>query len=130
MLVPITALYAALILLLAIVMVVRVTNSRYAAGVSVGDGGDETLQRRIRAHGNFSETVPLALIGMVLMELNGAGAVWLHLAGILLVLSRIGHAIGMDYRYPNIPFRVVSMYVTAIVFAGIAVFLLKQFLLG
>ena len=128
--VPVAAFYTALIILLAVVLVIRVTNARGSAKVSLGDGGDETLQRRVRAHGNFSETVPLVLIGLALAELNGASVWWLHVLGIALVLSRIGHAIGMDYKYPNIPFRVVSMYVTGGIFILLAATLLKQALLG
>ena len=40
-------------------------------------GDDTTLLRRMRAHGNFTETVPMALLLMLLLELSGVAAAWL-----------------------------------------------------
>src|SRR5262245_47719163 len=36
------------------------------------DGGDRILMRCIRAHGNFTETVPISLLAMTGAELTGA----------------------------------------------------------
>ena len=65
--------------------------------IGVGDGGNEGLLRRMRAHGNFVENdADLVLILLGLIELAG-GDVWiLWAAAILFILARILHAFGMD----------------------------------
>ena len=40
-------------------------------GVGVGFGGDASLERAMRAHGNFAEYVPLCLVPMYLTEAHG-----------------------------------------------------------
>ena len=49
----------------------------------------------MRRHANFTEWVPLALILIALLELNGAPAAALHSLGAILVLARISHAVGL-----------------------------------
>jgi uncharacterized membrane protein YecN with MAPEG domain len=49
----------------------------------------------VRVHANFIEYVPLALLLMLLGELNDLPRVVLHGAGILLLASRVLHAIGL-----------------------------------
>jgi uncharacterized protein len=74
----------------------RVGQMRHAAKVSVGDGGDERLLRRMRAHANFVENTPLVLILIAVVELSGKGAQWLAAAGGLYMLGCVAHAFGMD----------------------------------
>jgi uncharacterized protein len=38
---------------------------------------------------NAAEYVPLALVLMLILELNGASAAWLHVLGIALVVGRL-----------------------------------------
>jgi uncharacterized membrane protein YecN with MAPEG domain len=75
---------------------IRVGQLRHAAHVSVGDGGDERLLRRMRAHANFVENTPLVLILIAVVELSGKGGVWLAVVGALYMLARVAHALGMD----------------------------------
>jgi uncharacterized membrane protein YecN with MAPEG domain len=92
---------------------------------SFGDSGDETLRRRIRAHGNFAEYAPLALILLGLVEGLGAarGAV-LGLA-IAFCFARLVHAVGMLYASrPTL--RAVAMLVQHAAFVFAAVLLLQR----
>jgi len=123
---PITSVFIALFIAMAFVLTLRAISGRGAMKVSVGDGGEEEMVRLMRAHSNFVETVPLVLVGMVAMELNNAPSWWLITVGAIFLLSRISHAIGMTYRYPDIPFRVVGMSVTGIIFVAVAGTLLWQ----
>ncbi len=41
------------------------------AGVGSGDGGNEALIRRMRAHANYGENAPIVLILLALLELAG-----------------------------------------------------------
>ena len=82
---PVTALYAALLAPLFILLAVRVIRSRREAKVAVGDGGDKALLRRMRVHANFAEYVPLALILMALAESLAANRFALHATAIALL---------------------------------------------
>jgi uncharacterized membrane protein YecN with MAPEG domain len=77
----------------------RVGSVRHAAKVSVGDGGDERLIRRMRAHANFIENTPLVLIligAIDLVTTERGGATWLPVVGAVYMLGRVCHALGMD----------------------------------
>ena len=63
--------------------------------VGLGHGGNRSLERAIRAHGNFAEWVPMLLIAMLLLELEGIGRIFLHVFGVSLIISRILHAVGL-----------------------------------
>lgn len=117
--VNITALYAAALALILIVLSVRVIAVRRRLRIAVGDGGDDMLARRIRAHGNFTEYVPLALILMLCGEIAGAPAWMLHALGVTLVVGRATHAWSLSAH--SIPGRTIGMTLTFIVLVGGAV---------
>jgi len=76
--------------------------------VSLGDGGDEVLLQRIRAHANFAEYVPICLILLGAIEISSitvSPGLWL--AGLALIVVRIAHAIGMGRPAPNI-YRIIG----------------------
>jgi len=60
----IVAIYVALNLALAAILLYRVSQVRQGKKINLGDGGDEVMFARIRAHGNFTENAPLALLGL------------------------------------------------------------------
>ena len=101
----ITPLYALPIALIYLVLWFRVSSVRSATGVSFGDGGNVLLLQRIRQHGNCAEWSAFVLILMILAEGTGAGAMWLHGAGALLVLGRIAHPFGLVAETPGHPLR-------------------------
>jgi len=59
---------------------VTVGYRRLQTRIAFFDGGDRTLLRRLRAHGNFTETVPSSLLAMTGAELTGAPP-WLLWSG-------------------------------------------------
>ncbi|WP_370309905.1 MAPEG family protein [Sinimarinibacterium flocculans] len=92
----ITPLYAGLLAILFLALSLRVVQKR--SNVSLGDGGDPELLRRIRGHGNFAEYVPLILLMMAMLEVGGATPAWLlHLLGATLVVARVLHGIALSY---------------------------------
>jgi len=94
---PVTAaLYAAVFGLLAAILTVRVILGRVRTGVQAGDGGDAALGQAIRAHANFAEQVPLALLLIVLAEMLGARVALVHALGGALVLARLLSAWGLS----------------------------------
>lgn len=89
----------------------RIGKLRYALGVSVGDGGHETLMRRMRAQANFLESTPLTLLLVAAIELAGKGGAWLAPAGAVFILGRVAHGIGMDGRFkPGRPIGMATTY--------------------
>jgi uncharacterized protein len=90
--VVITALFAGLLAVVQVPLTVMVGLQRLKTDIHFLDGNDQTLLRRMRAHGNFTETVPITLIVMGLAELLGAPSIALWLGGISLVLGRTLHA--------------------------------------
>jgi uncharacterized membrane protein YecN with MAPEG domain len=96
MLLPTTLCLAAAAAVINIWISMRVGRVRHAVKVSVGDGGDEALVRRMRAHANFIENTPLVLILIAAVDLSGKGAAWLAVVGGIYMLARVCHALGMD----------------------------------
>ena len=91
----ITGLYAALLGLLLLGLSWQVTRHRQRARVSLGAGGDEALERAIRAHANLAEYAPLGVLLIALAEMNGAPPWWIHVTGAVLVVARCLHAWGL-----------------------------------
>ncbi|WP_339824602.1 MAPEG family protein [uncultured Arenimonas sp.] len=91
----ITLLYAALCTLLVLGLAIRVMLARGRLKVGLGDGGHGELNRRVRAHSNAVEYVPLALILLGGMELNGYPDWLVHVFGATLVIARALHAWGL-----------------------------------
>lgn len=92
----ITPIYAGILALIYLMLSVRVVQKRFS-GISLGDGGDEMMQRRIRAHANFAEYVPLLLIMIGMLELGRFPALTIHILGALLVVARLLHGYALAY---------------------------------
>ncbi len=108
----ITPLYGGLIGLLLVTLSLRVIGLRRSAKVSVGDGEDKDLRKRIRVQANCAEYAPLGLILLAMAELQGAPGWVVHLLGLMLVLGRMAHAYGFGSTPQIIPLRVGGMLVT------------------
>lgn len=81
---------------------------RAALGQSFGDGGNEALLQRVRQHGNFVEWTCFVLILMILAEGMKAPALYLHIAGALLLIGRIAHPFGLKIGNAAHPLRYVG----------------------
>lgn len=120
----IVALYTALNLILACILMLRVGSQRLGKKVSLGDGGDQDLFARIRAHGNFIETAPLALIGLFALAMMNGHSVALHIFGALFFLGRLLHAQGMAQAGANGHGRGLGAMATLLTFLGTGFYLL------
>lgn len=110
----ITLLFAGLCALLQTGLTVLVIWRRVQVGVGLLDGGDQPLLWRIRAHGNFVETAPAALLLMALLECSGLPGAWLWALGTLLVAGRLLHAYGLLSGQLGQP-RLIGMGLTVFV---------------
>jgi uncharacterized membrane protein YecN with MAPEG domain len=93
--VPVTALYGALNALLAVGLAMNVSRLRGKYKLTRGDGGHTDLQGAIRAHGNNSEHVPLAILLLLIAELCGGSSTILHVFGGVFLVARLVHPVGM-----------------------------------
>jgi uncharacterized membrane protein YecN with MAPEG domain len=107
-----TAVFASILAFMFIWLSFQVIALRRKNKISLGAGGIEELDRAIRAHGNFSEYVPLGLFLIGALELNGAPLELVAPLGIVLVLGRLFHAKGINEPAPAFTNRVRGMKLT------------------
>lgn len=89
-------LYAGALALLALALKMNVIRLRVQRKIDLGAGGSMEMQQAVRAHGNLIENVPLALLVIALLEMQGAAPSWaIHVFGIALLSARVIHAAGL-----------------------------------
>ncbi|MGI9323907.1 MAG: MAPEG family protein [Pseudomonadales bacterium] len=106
-------LYAGILGLMAVVLAAPAGLLRGKLGVSVGDGGNMGLLLAMRRHGNFAESVPILLIIIGFLEMNGVSGTAIHAMGGILVLARVAHAMGLKEDIQN-PLRGIGAGATAL----------------
>lgn len=126
----ITILYAALLALLYLVLSFRTIFLRRTLRVALGDGESPALRRAIRAHANFAEYAPLALILLYLAEQTGMSSVALHATGSALFLGRLLHGLGVSRLREPLILRMAGMVLTNGCLTVCSVYLLLSFLRG
>lgn len=114
----VTPLYAALLALWFTILSLRVIRCRREARVSLGDGGNAMLQRAVRAHANFAEYVPLALLLLLVLELSRFSIYLLHAIGAALLAARLLHGCALAWRSS---FRAGRVWGTALTFVVLLV---------
>jgi uncharacterized protein len=97
----ITLFFVGVLALIQCALTALVIARRLKAKVSLLDGGDKLLTNRMRAHGNFTETVPIAIIMMAFLEMRGIPSAWLWVIGTSLTFGRMLHAVGLITRKPS-----------------------------
>jgi len=93
---PISLAAAGAAALINIWLSIRIGAVRTAKKVSVGDGGDEHLIRRMRAQANFIENAPIVLILITVIEAARPTNMALAIVAGLFILARVAHGLGMD----------------------------------
>jgi len=110
--------YAALNALIMLVLGVLVTRARVKTQTDIGDAGKPEMAGPLRAHGNNTEYVPMALLLLWALTLPTFGApIWLiHVIGGSLTIGRIVHAIGLSRSVGPSPMRFIGMILTWIAY--------------
>lgn len=108
----ITPIYAALATLLFVYLSARVIGMRKSEKISLGDGANKEMGKRIRIHANFAEYTPLIILLMLLAELQNTPTWGLHLIGVALLVGRILHAYAISQSPQNFNLRVAGMVLT------------------
>jgi uncharacterized membrane protein YecN with MAPEG domain len=117
---PITALYTGLLSILFIVLSVVVVSLRVKHRVTIGTGNVPALERAIRIHANFAEYVPLALLLLMLCEINQGAPHMLHSYGVALVFARLSHILGLSMTSRPNPGRFIGATLTWLIILGLA----------
>jgi uncharacterized membrane protein YecN with MAPEG domain len=126
----ITLFYAGLCTILVIVLALRVVHWRFTHKIGLGHGEDRKLERRIRVHANAVENLPLALILLGGMELNGYDDRIIHAFGATLLLSRMAHAWGLSRNPGTSKGRFLGTLFTFLLMLAMAGFAIAGFLQG
>ncbi len=111
----ITLLYAGLSALILIGLSLQVVALRRKHQVGIGTGSINTLERAVRAQANFTEYVPLSLLALALLEINGLAGWAVHAFGAVLVLARLLHALGLNRSAGTSMGRLVGTLLTWLV---------------
>lgn len=114
----ITSIYASLLALLIVRLSLSVIKLRRRNRIIVGDGGNEELQLAIRTHANALEYIPITLLLLLTLELNGAPKILIHILGSTLLVGRIFHAVGFPAK--NLKRRVLGMQITIYLLIALA----------
>ena len=108
----VTSIIAAVLAIIFIKLSFTVIGLRRKNKVGLGSGGHEDLERAIRTQGNFAEYVPIGIILIACLELNGAPWWLVVIPGIALIIGRLIHATGMNTPPPDFSRRVLGMKFT------------------
>ncbi|MEL6553737.1 MAG: MAPEG family protein [Cyanobacteria bacterium J06621_11] len=92
----VSALVAAVLIVLQQVLMITVGLHRAKAGIGVGVGSDMTLERKVRRHGNLAENSGLFLATLAIAELNGIPRSMIIGFGLTFVIARFSHALGFS----------------------------------
>ena len=125
----ITGFYAGILAFMYFVLIFNVIRYRIQFKIGIGNGGNHTLDKAIRVHGNFAEHVPFAVLLIGLCDYNGTDPAILHALGIILVASRIMHAYGLLKTSVRSSGRTAGVIGTVSVMLAAATLLIVQFLL-
>jgi uncharacterized membrane protein YecN with MAPEG domain len=102
--IPVTLGSAGILGLMYLALTVAVVRGRFTKKINLGDGTDTgagDLRVPIRAHANFAEYVPLALILLGGDEAAGCPHWLCLLLALMLVVGRALHPFGMSRPAPN-----------------------------
>lgn len=120
----VTGLYAGILAVIFIVLSFNVILRRIKNRMPYGDNNNESIMHAVRIHGNFAEYVPFVLILMMLYEMQAGSMYVLHAFGILLIIGRLLHMIGLHSGI--IPARIGGTVITQLLMAVLAVLLILK----
>lgn len=115
--IPTTVFFIGIFALIQIPLTVMVGYRRAQTHIQFMDGGDQTLLRRMRAHANYTETVPIVLLAMAAAEWSHAPPWLLWAGGLCLLAGRAMHAAILILKGWGLP-RAIGMILTFVPMAS------------
>lgn len=128
--VPVTSLYAGLLVPLYLWLAFRVIRVRRGQRIDMGTGGDRLVERYVRAHANFAEYAPFGLLLLALLELGGRPFWLLHLLGAALLAGRLAHAWSFSVAELRLASRTLGTALTLAMLGVSAILCLVQAFFG
>ena len=119
--ITVTAVTAGLLALVYLVLSIRVIKLRGQNSISLGDGGNEALQRAIRGHGNFAEYAPMGVLLLLIAELQSVNAFVLIALAVVLLVGRICHGYAFAFTAGSPVLRQAGMILTFLTIAALAI---------
>ncbi|MEJ0026150.1 MAG: MAPEG family protein [Rhizomicrobium sp.] len=110
--VAMVAFYAAINALIMLVLGMLVTRARMKTRTEIGDSDDPALLGPLRAHANNTETVPMAIILLILLLGLQANIFVIHAVGSTLTLGRLLHGYGLSRNIGASTPRLAGMILT------------------
>jgi uncharacterized membrane protein YecN with MAPEG domain len=117
----ITSITGGFLLVLQIILAVTVSGARNQLDIAIGDGGQNTLLRAIRRHGNLAENAGLFVAGLTLLELSNALPTLQICLCAVFVLARLLHVVGMSQANATNTYRLLGgagTYISGLVLGG------------
>lgn len=114
-------LVTAVLALLFLYLSYNVIRLRVRHKVEMGTGGNSELEQAVRAHGNFAEYVPLALILLYACLGLGTHPIVIYVACALLLVGRLLHASGLISSRGITKGRTIGFSATAIAILGLSI---------
>jgi hypothetical protein len=119
MILPIALTTAGAAALINVWLAVRVSRVRASEKIWVGDGGNERVLGRMRAHANFAEYTPIILILIGLVEFAQGTSIWLWIVAAAFLIGRVLHGLGMDGLPSG---RLIGAVVTTLITIGLGIY--------
>lgn len=112
--------YTGVNLLILFFLAFGVVRARQKHKVSLGDGGNTAVLQAMRAHGNATEYIPAALVGLGLMAiLEPVPVLFVQVLGGIFTLGRILHGFGLSTNGGLSFGRTLGIISTWLAFLGI-----------
>jgi uncharacterized membrane protein YecN with MAPEG domain len=117
--------YAGVNLLILFLLAFGVVRARQKHKVSLGDGGNPAVLQAMRAHGNATEYIPAALVGLGLLAiLDPVPILAVQVLGGVFTFGRVLHGIGLSTSGGVSAGRMIGILSTWLAFLGIGGFLI------
>lgn len=101
-------------------LAIRCGQVRTSQKISMGDGGNEQLIARMRAHANFVENTPFVLALIAAIELARGNSTALAAVAGVYMIGRVLHGLGMDGG-AMAKGRMVGTIITLLTLIGLAI---------
>lgn len=127
---PIVTFTAAIALtMLFIVLTARVSMKRQSENTPLGNGDNSAgLIKTVRAQGNLMESLPLFIVLLYLIEVNGTPTTYLWALAGFYCFVRLSHAIGISQQKDFSTLRTIGGAGTLVSFVVLCIFMALQFI--
>jgi uncharacterized membrane protein YecN with MAPEG domain len=115
-----------LFILLYKALTLHVIRMRWVTKTGLGTGEDRRMLKAVRIHGNFAEYIPFVFLGLILMEVRGAGSMWLHSLYAAAFIGRVFIAMGITKTGNASPLRFIGNLSTHVVLLAAGIWNLVQ----